>query len=88
MKSLKNILSALAFVLAIGATFAFSAPNASGELGTIKAHMAGQCTTLYDISDECKLQSLANVCTIPGFGLDAVDPNASVCAQAQVFKRP
>ena len=81
MKSLKNILSALAFVLAIGATFAFSAPET-----IVLAHKAGECTTTYPISSSCALQSLAKVCKIDN--VNAVDPNASDCETAQVFMRP
>ena len=84
MKNVKNVMSALAIVFAIGAVFAFSPPN-NAEMSTVQAHAEGECSTVYNIPEQCQLASaLPVICKIDPF-TNAIRLNT--CAQPQVFTR-
>ena len=84
MKNVKNILSALAFVFAIGAAFAFSAPNNSGM--TIQAHSETDCSQVFNIPATCQLALVQPVtCTVDMFGTKAIELNT--CDNPRIYTR-
>lgn len=90
MKSLKNVLSALAFIFAIGAVFAFSSPNTT-EVSTKNAYLQGECQTVRQVDASCILTTSANpICNVEPSGLLPIGPATEIGATdcGTVFRQP
>ena len=81
MKNLKNILAALAFVFAIGASFAFAAPK---EALSFDAKKKIGCTEV-NAPAGCIVTSVGTPCTIDGSQLVDINDN---CFSSDIYRQP
>ena len=68
MKSLKNVLAALAFVLAIGATLAFNMKDVTGVDASYKFGVNEICTPSTTITSQCDKDNLGTQCQVVALG--------------------
>ena len=86
MKSLKNVLSALAFAFAVTAVFAFTPPK-NAEIGMIDVKVKTICTD-GKVSDQCTSTTSGQLCKVQ-IGLDQynVVPFDAPC-DSQALRNP
>ena len=83
MKNLKNILTALAFVFAIGAAFAFTAP---ADTLVFNAKMQQSDCALAIVDPECSDNQNGAACQYQG--VNTVDIDETSCLTASILRRP